>query len=267
MVTQTQHHMNRIVDFDNPPLVEVVISVVFRPLKVRTNIELYRLTEPFQKEHPHIQEHPSIERNLEKFGTSKIVRPEPRIEFLQTQNLRYWFLDKSFSRIVQFQNDRFVSNWRRTGDVHNYPKYPATKDKFLQELSVFEKEVEKFGDKIEIEQIEMSYQNHIEPTSDISSAFKFLNLDSEIEDIAFRSRKKLQIGNTESPNARLHTELRPAIHAGTGKQVYLFSLSVNTLYSNGSDINVILDDSRHTIVTEFLNQTSEPMQQTWGIKA
>lgn len=109
--------------FTSPPLAEVALAVQFERLALRV-IDLHVIHEAFQDEFPTVEEFaPQSAMGLEA-GTSlelKLLSEESEVE---PPLLR--FKSEDDQRVVQFQPDRLVVNWRRRPQQQPYPRYETT---------------------------------------------------------------------------------------------------------------------------------------------
>ncbi|MBN1609408.1 MAG: TIGR04255 family protein [Polyangiaceae bacterium] len=75
---------------------------------------------------------------------------------------RVWFMTSAKDRLIQFQRDRFLYNWRRTAAEQPYPRYRAVSDGFYEHLGTFGAYVQdRFQSELRFRQYELSYVNHI----------------------------------------------------------------------------------------------------------
>ena len=93
----------------------------------------------------------------------------PAIQFMvgSAPPPRLWFLTEHQTELIQLQHDRLIVNWRQTAQDVEYPRYETVRDLFaarLDDLSAFL--AERYLGAIEINQVEVTYINAIEPGPD-----------------------------------------------------------------------------------------------------
>jgi uncharacterized protein (TIGR04255 family) len=114
-------------EFDNPPVVETVLSVQFGPLPQLQTAHLGLLWGEYRKHFPRTEERPTVEPVIERFPEVAPPRlglklqafdrpPVPRLSFTNTQG----------NEMIQVQNDRFTKNWRKERESERYPRYEET---------------------------------------------------------------------------------------------------------------------------------------------
>ena len=224
--------------------------------------ETVRSTYPDCSENPPIQPQvevltrPGVLRDL-KVGLSQ-VPPLPRV----------FFVGEPGNWLIQLQRDRFLHNWRSLSVDDEYPRYPAVRERFFEQWANFRRFVsdhEGLGD-ININQLEITYLNHIAPWTDDS------DLGEVFPDFQWRKGDRL-LGKPESCNiscsftsndkrARLRAAIRPGIHKEKGK-ILLFDLTVRGAPED-DDLENWFDQGRRWIVTAFADLTSEAWHKKWG---
>lgn len=137
-------------DYDNPPLIEVVCGIIFKPI-IDFKIPHYGLYwSAIKEEFPGCMHAPplgDLPTNI-----TDLEFPLPRV----------WLISKSESSLIQLQHDRFHFNWRRVSDDDQYPRFKNVFNPFKEYFRQFHE----FIDANEIGQIvptecELTYINHI----------------------------------------------------------------------------------------------------------
>ena len=104
-------------EFSDPPVAEVALSLQFRPLKEFGAVHFGAIRSRFVDKFPKFEEHPPLERAVEVFGEGPGQSQSPKIEFVSRLPLpRVWFLTEDGGQLIQIQRDRFVHNWRKSGE-------------------------------------------------------------------------------------------------------------------------------------------------------
>ena len=264
-------------DFQDPPLVETVLSLQFQPVQGFSLVHVGLLWQQFRDTFPRIEEHPPLPAARETFGVPSQGRMEVTIEG-KPPLPRVWFLNESETELIQIQADRFIHNWRKAGKASTpYPRFERVRAKFRDEVREFQQFLsdEKLG-QIVINQCEVTYANHIEPR-DVwhrhgqvqgvlrnwtSLASSFL---PEAEDGTVQQRFVIP-SDSGAPVGRLYTSLTPAWKAGGQSPILVL-----TLTARGSPIGdgidgafAFFDLGREWIVKGFTDLTTTEMHRVWG---
>lgn len=152
-------------EFENPPVVELVLDVQFQPISSLDVPRLGLLWQVFRSDFPQVEQHGPLTPLVERFGPGSGEEGRVFIEPFAVPMLpRLWFLDAKGTELIQVQNNRFVHNWRRTDQRTDYPHYDAVRSRFRTELEKFEAFMHEEGlGELVPELCEISYFNHIEP--------------------------------------------------------------------------------------------------------
>jgi len=182
--------------------------------------------------------------------------------------------------LIQFQQDRFICNWRKLNDFHVYPRYKSLKEKFVLSLSTLQ---DFLNDQdlgvVKPNQCEVSYINSIvlpddsDPRPQMARIFKFWANDykdtagRDIEDGVIKFRYHL-FGESNEPYARLYVSIQPGLVRETGKPVIQMNLTVKGRPDSPSlpDTLKFMDLGRNAIVRAFTSLTRPEMHSYWGIK-
>ena len=114
--------------FARPPVDEVVLSVLIRPLDKLLAPHLGEIWKEFKQDgFVEIEEHASVIPAVEKFP-NVTQKPEWRINVRDLP--RIWFIHEDDSQIIQVQRDRFTFNWRITESNQPYPGFSAILKRF-----------------------------------------------------------------------------------------------------------------------------------------
>ena len=148
-------------DYQNPPVIEVVCGVSFTPLERFQAIHVGMFWEHLKADFPGVEEHPPIGTVIERFPGP--TPPTAEIQYVETPPLpRVWFLDKSGNEIIQVQRDVFLLNWRKLAPTDEYPRFRIVMGNFRNHLERFRTFVEEqsLGSITPI-QYELTYVNHV----------------------------------------------------------------------------------------------------------
>ena len=265
-------------DFDNPPVIEVVLGVQFDQIHGFQTIHASELWGEFREEFPLVQEVPPLTPTYETFGTNPLgVNVRFEVNTGPAPFPRLWFLSSEHAQLIQFQPDRFVHNWRkaRHGDV--YPRYENIRYSFQSELRKIERffKSHQLGELIP-NQCEISYINHItsDDINEIHSRpeeiFRFFDNDrtahdfDALENASFQLRYVLYTDENR-PIGRLHVTSQPAF-SNDGKRILVVTLSArgNPTVPSLDAVLAFLDHGREKIVRSFAELTTDRMHERWG---
>jgi len=264
-------------DFDNPPVVETVLSAQFERLTALRTVHLGLFWQRVRREFPNVQEHPALAPILEQAGEP--VPQAVQLSFQPQESLplpRLWLLNQGGSELMQIQNDRFVKNWRKGEANAEYPHYtPVIKPAFERDFTEFQTFVadEKLGE-IKVSQCEVTYVNHIiagegwSKRDEIEKIFTFCKLPfaesypGRPEGLAYLARFPI-LGPNNEWIGRLHVEVLPAISISDNKPMYALNFTARGMYGSGIEF---FDIGRRWIVKSFENLTTEHMHQIWRKK-
>jgi len=234
----------------------------------------------FKRKFPKVETKPPLDPVVEIFD-QKFVRPAMRFEVGEMPLFpRVWFVSDSGGELIQVQPDRFIHNWRKTGDATLYPRYERIRDDFERELGLFAEFLKEhsLGD-LKPNQCEITYINHIpadggSPAHGQAHGFlKPLNGDFRVsflpapEATRFSTRYVLQQQSAggEKPFGRLYVDMNPAFNAER-KPIFVLNLTVRAV-PDGQDVKSAMrcyDVGRKHIVCTFDAITTETMHTAWG---
>ncbi len=272
-------------DFEQPPVIEVALSIQFERLAQLRAPHLGLLWTEFQDKFPFYEDHAPLDHIVETFG----VRQPPKLGIQLVAGdappvVRCWFLNEPRTELIQVQQDRFVHNWRKIGvgvkEGEEYPHYEHISEQFEKELEVFKKFVvnNNIG-KFIPNQCEITYINHIVAgegwnthdelsevvsiwSSDFSEPFPL-----QIEESRFGIRCFIpdEQGN---PIGRLHISLQPGFRRSDEKPMFVLTLTSRGKPSENSTAGIFqfLDAGRKFIVLGFTAITTPKMHTIWGRK-
>ena len=267
-------------DFENPPVIEVLLSVQFERITKLQTVHAGYLWDLFKKDFPHVQEHTPLNPTFETFGTKPAVGgvslelrsgplPFPRL----------WFLNDNETQLIQIQPDRFIHNWRKVQENDIYPRYENIKARYLEELTTLERffHDRQLGD-FQPNQCEVTYVNYVLSVEEENictepeTVFRFLRqefapqLFEHLEDASFQVRFVL-FSDDKRPTGRLLVNARPAL-SSDGKPMIALTLTARGTPSAPTldAASEFLDFGRDKIVRAFAELTTETMHRRWGRK-
>ncbi len=256
-------------DFKNPPLNEVVLGVQFQPARKYTQIRAGEVWALFRSTFPNVEEHPAITPAFETFGPP-MVRMFNLGVGVGAQHNRFWFLSERNDEVIQFQHDRFLHNWRKTGDQDNtYPRFESMAKNYVDELEGLEKYFNTLeAQSLNCNQAEISYVNHIPLLSErqaVSDWVQFLHFAERDPSDFYGSYRRIITGTKGTPVGRLIVEFRGPEIIG-GKRMLILSLAARGAPADQTirSAEEFLKLGRKMIVNEFAAITTDYAHKLWG---
>jgi uncharacterized protein (TIGR04255 family) len=156
----------RVVDFANPPVTEVVFGAMFAPLRGLQTPHLGRLWATWAELYPRCQDVPPLPPVIEELdGPARVTFTLSNLPELP----RVWLLSEDNKTIVQLQRDRLHVNQRRLGDE----PYEGFEEGFARFSKVWKDFTEfagtTFQETFAVGQLELTYVNLI-PACELFSA-------------------------------------------------------------------------------------------------
>ena len=266
-------------DFENPPLIEVVLSVQFSELRNYRTVHAGLLWHKFRQAYPKFAEHPPLNPTFEAFGAHSPAQPRFELRQLVGPPVpRLWLINSMDTELIQFQTDRFIHNWRKTNDA-DYPRYEILRARFFERLRELDSFVQNEGiGKIEPNQCEVTYVNMIrlDDETDIRvrpevalRVWSAVDLDDSdpfarlplMENAGFSIRYVMKSAE-DVPLGRLIVAAQPA-----GEQPELrLDLTARGAPSESSldAVAKFFDQGREAIVRGFTALTTPHMHRIWG---
>lgn len=271
-IQKIQGHMVRpshLPDFAQPPLDEVVLGVQFSPSPRYTSLNLKDVWDLYSAEYPEVQEKPALDPTFETFGGPS---PQPSMQFHfgpPPLHSRVWFISSEQSHLIQFQQDRFLLNWRRRPTGGEYPHFEDISRMFSDNLTKLAHWFESIqSHPLEINQAEVCYIN-IVPVDAFASAGEWFTFWKpgkwNMEGLATTFGEVLHDTNGK-PHARLIHELLSVSMADGESTAFRLSLTVRgaPLGNNIGAAMSFLKMGRERIVTRFTELTTELAHTSWG---
>lgn len=251
-------------DFENPPVDEVVIGVSFEPLKKFTA----PLTNDFWD---------AIGRDVFvsiEQQSSLIAPSSPGFEPTEIPPfLRLWFLDKTKNNLVQLQYDKFFFNWRKL-EATDYIRYKNISESFFKYFERFIKFTQnKNIGALKITGCEVSYINNIELNGE-SSPSKYLG--TVFKDIKWSLTKipepqgfGFNYGFKIDEQTRAIVKISSAVHSDSEEKLIRMDITVKGR-PDDSSIDGLKKWCKHAhdvVMKCFEDFTTNDIQKsTWGKK-
>lgn len=257
------------IDFDNPPVVEVVCGVTFQPLEHMQSTHYGLYWQLIKEQYGAYQDRAPLAPVVE----AAQGRQPLEFEFVDRPPLpRAWFINQDNNALIQLQQDRFLHNWRKKTEETAYPRYDNVFAEFSHRLFEFNDFLDgKQLSSIEPIQYELTYVNHIpkgqnwESLSDIGgvlvaftdriSSGKFL---PSTEGIDWTATFKLP-----EDNGRLYVQLRTALRADDKTPLLQLNLTARGIgkHRNLKDVHGWFKIGHESIVNGFADLTTDIVQK------
>lgn len=256
-------------DYDNPPVIEVVCGVLFRPMGKFLTPHVGLLWEKYRDEYPECSEVAPLDPVIERFEEP----PQISLEIANVPPLpRVWFVHKEGRGIIQVQRDRFLHNWRKTKPEDLYPRYHTVKEMYKDRFLKFRDFLEEneLGT-MEPLQYEMTYVNHIPQGQGWQT---FGDIASLFPDFSFDAKKSRFLPEPNTLNwrttfilpenaARMHVVIRNVKMRESGQPMILLELTVRGIGQDKTLEGMFswFDLAREWIVCGFADITAERVQR------
>lgn len=262
----TMHRPLALPNFDAPPLSEVVVGIQYERAPWFSAVNYSDIYELFREEYPEVQEHPPIEPRIETFGggqnTSKVsltFGPPPL-------HPRLWLTSHSHDHLLQFQNDRLLLNWKKSGDVHTYPQFESVLVKFEEALEKLN-EFWSTTSQLLVTQAEVSYINII-PVDNFAETSKWLKIgapeNEEMDSITINFERALADAENK-PFARVFYELVSVVEQRTRGKALRLTITVrgDPAGSDRESIQAFFLKGRRHIVELFDRLSTDFAKENW----
>jgi uncharacterized protein (TIGR04255 family) len=258
------------VDYERPPVIEVVCGIQFEELKGLTAARVGAFWTGLRSEYPQTSSVPPLPHVIEG-PIEPLHRPAQRLRLKPAVLPRTFFIHTSKNWVIQIQADRFLHNWRNESGDQEYPRFPRVIERFQAHWSAFRDFCGAEEMAITIDQLELTYINHV-PRGD---GWESLGEVGRIfPDISWRrERRFLPVPEVVSWEAkfllpgemgRLHVSVSPGVHQDTKQEVLLCELTARGMPSS-SDDSALADWfqlGREWIVKGFADLASRDIQTT-----
>ena len=239
------------VDFDRPPIDEVVCGVSFHRIEGFSTVHFGVLWTLFAEEFPGVEDQ------------RPLIKPGPGPHELFPQDRRVWFVSADERYLVQVQRDRFLFNWRRLDKEDVYPRFEAVFTAFARHLGAFKE----FVGELETEQFELTYINVIPMRS-----ASYSDVGSILRDLPWRADSILHapegfqwVVEGLAPfggDSRLTVVAQGARRKEDDAPVIRLELTVRGPAT--VDLATWFESAHDSIVQSFVDLTTDDAHSTWG---
>lgn len=261
--------MAKFVDFTNPPVVEVVASVVFEIPESLNPALLGVYWDSIKDDFPNLSQDKIVATpdTIDRHFIGDIP-PLPRVQFLTTNG----------RKLIQLQSDRFFYNWKRIQKEDYYPSYDEIIHEFLNRWIEFKSFLDKEGiGPPTVKGLELLYVNHIDLDNGLSKA-----CDAEwLVDHKSNSNANRFLPNPASINwstaydmpegcGKLIVSVRNGSYTATGDPLIRLDLTARGSPNVDEEdmpeefMKKWFDIGREWIVKGFCDITDESVHKKWG---
>lgn len=240
------------VNFDDPPVVEVALSVQFAPIPGLSSYRSGTLYSKWASEYPNVTQQPELPPMPPLEGSEGLF-----IQLRVAPGARLWFEAAARDYLIQVQDDRLAVNWRRVGEVA-YPRYVQVRERFTSAWGDLRALVGA-GDS-GVSQVEVSYVNLVPRAPDVVLA-GWQNPVCSQANGRFTAQYEEEVRLGSSSRARRVTTLVGAY--GERPETRL-TLTVRAEPDDTSEPLSAIDAARAHIVGRFRKITDSAMHKEWG---
>jgi uncharacterized protein (TIGR04255 family) len=271
--------MNQLLpEFENPPVVEVAVSVQFNQPVLDTPLLMLRWIQ-VRDFFPNYEQAPPLRPSIETFEGPQKPRPQFEVQISELPPTpRLLMINESETDVLQIQEDRFGYSWRKLSSDHEYPRYISIMEKFRRELDAFKSFLADEGQEaLSPIQCEVTYVNVIVPEEGVWANHSELDriipstaprLSEGFLPAAEQTRFATQyvvFGGEKNPLGRLYVSVEPSYLLADEKPMYLMKLTFRgePRGLEASGIVESLDLGHEWIVRGFTTLTSREMHDVW----
>jgi uncharacterized protein (TIGR04255 family) len=264
--------------YRKPPVTEVVAGLTFKRLEGLTTpliVEAWRTK--YAEKFPNVQEQPQYVPPTESFDFPEIPsRLSIAVELPAATSPRFWFVSSDQQALVQLQGNWFACNWRKVRPEAEYGRWHTIRAEFERQFNNFlDFCKERSLGKVEVEQTEVTYVNHIDPGSAWDS---LAEMDKVVRIMGMHDRDLLpvdaeqmtlratyRIADATVKAGRLHVSVDPGLKMQDMRPLIAMTLTGRStpISADPSDAVSSMDVSRDWIVRCFTAITTEAAHKQW----
>lgn len=263
-------------EFENPPLIEQVITVVFDELAGFGIGDIGRFWTAIEDAFPICEAAPPVETVVELLPNPAVPHQTEVFIAQPVPVQRALFKQREGGELLQIQPDRFTFNWTKFGDAP-YPRSEATMARFSDLFGAFERYVRaRAMAPVTIRQCELANVNIIEvgdlPGSyaDAPRIFETVGAEPELKCLHAESYMHnstcLISDETGHFVGRLHTSLKPVLRVTDNVPAYRYELTARSgrLSEGMADAEAFFSRARDAINATFMASTTSWAHEHWG---
>ena len=255
------------VQFDQPPVIEVACGVAFTLPKPLKTAHIGRYWSRIVGEFPRCDDAAPIAMIVEGQGTPDSTDLNVQFDHMALPPMRRaWLINAEGTHLLQLQEDRFLFNWKRTGEISSYPSYRDVVADFREQWSRYKAFLgdEGLGTPSPT-QLEMTYFNFwpggtawLRDYQRDQTQERFLEAP---EAVSWKV-----VHNLPESRGRLHISAGSARHATSNEKGVRLDLTARGLPTDPSDSGCEQwFDLAHVWITQgFTDITTDEAHKAWG---
>ncbi len=253
--------MPKLVKFQNPPLIEVVMGIQFESeiFSEKKIFEIY--SKLFEDDFPTLEMQSLLPTNIEKEEPEQ--QSQQVLAFSNGSN-RKFFISANGQKLLQIQGNRLVFNWRTVEGGEDYPDYENVFVHFYKIVKQIDGVIPIFDS---INQYEITYVDHARVSDfetsyfSISSMFNQFNLEHNLRTVGCDySVWKVEIGGN------LHVKYQSAFRTASREKVIVVESTCRGYIQGSLDFKGWFDAAHKILIEEFVNSLTEEAKKIWKIQ-
>lgn len=268
---------NPLPKFDNPPVVETVMGLYFRPLHGFTLVQRALFWSQFKDQFPTVIEKPPVDETREEFGV-EVAQAHSIIRWELTEELpspRIWGKSRDGKHTIQIQSDALFVNWER--DASNPDKYwhfDSRRQDFAEKLRNLESFISQAGiGAIEPTSCFVTYVNHVELlekgdlATTLSRLLTFWSNETSDGALPLADNASLKFSFAWPENrGRLHVSVIPGFNRKEKKFLIRLELTARGAPANATIPAALewIELGHESVVRGFASLTRPEMHRLWG---
>lgn len=279
-----------LVEFERPPVEEVVLGAQFAPVVGLGIKGLAAFCQGIATKFPQWTQTRPLARRVEQFGGPDLFdggNININLNDFAGVRSRMMLASADDTRLLQVQDDVFVRNWRRRPADHDspYPRFGRLTRQFANDLSEFLGFIEEQGLRSpQFDQGEVTYVNHIRVAAQdhdlhkhperalrhlqaVPTAHPALEQEEGALDVSWRFHWR-DGPNASGPAGRLRLNVRPMLLAGSGEKILRATL-VARGRPRGLGVAGLAEWqtlAHDVLVTTFAAVTTNEYHRHWGVR-
>jgi len=260
--------------FRRPPILEQAITVTFERIADFDVVDFGLFWSTIRDEFPQANTTPKAQvlvENFEQLPASMNLRLMPAVELPRSM---FRNLD---GELVQLQEDRFGFNWIKADASSPYPRYEATRKRFLNLYGRFTDYIlNRYNVDPRLQQCEITNVN-IVPVSDFGGDFGDMSLAFNVETFdlgiqgvvpeSYSRQRQYRIDGPDGrPAGRLHVGINPVYRMGDQDKAFNFELTARSAptIAHITEAMAFFDRAHDVINAAFMATVTPKMCDIWG---
>jgi uncharacterized protein (TIGR04255 family) len=215
---------------------------------------------------PNIEEKPPLLMTFDKMHIGMVN--DPRNASFAPQK-RYFFINSSNTKLIQMQEGKFLLNWRQLPEKEEeYPHFTNVFNDFKKYWDILYSILKKNNVSLELNQLELSYVNHIfldEFEEGIAGALNCLGPMKTLNEVDSLSFNFSLIDNI--CNGHINLSLKSGTRNADKKPLFRLETIMRGFFSNEcNDIDSWFNHAHNRIIDVFMQIVSEKAKNVWGLE-